>query len=80
MKRTIITSILASISLVLMATYTPYTVPNPRVTNGYVSNPDQIISPSSEESLNQMLSDLEEQSEVQMAVVPPGVRSPRHSQ
>lgn len=69
MKRTIITSILASISLVLMAIYTPYTVPNPRVTNGYVSNPDQIISPKSVETLNQVLSDLERQTEVQMAVV-----------
>lgn len=69
MRRFLTTCILGFYALSMMAVYTPQTVPNPRVSGSYVANPDQIISIETVQSLNQILAHLEQQTEVQMAVV-----------
>jgi uncharacterized protein len=53
-----------------LAQYTPATVPNTKlVNNSYVSNPDQIISESTVAQINNLLTDLEQKTTAQIAVV-----------
>ena len=51
------------------AAYTPQSVPNPKLTHGYVANPDNLLSQTMVETLNQQLKRLERETEVQIAVV-----------
>lgn len=69
MKRFIHTCLFLVLSLCLYASYTPQSVPNPRLQQGYVSNPDNILSTSAVETINNLLLNLERQTEVQAAVV-----------
>ncbi|HKK74148.1 MAG TPA: TPM domain-containing protein [Saprospiraceae bacterium] len=54
----------------LLAQYTPESVPNPkRQGRGYVSNPDNIISPTDVARLNRLLTEMEDSTTAQVAVV-----------
>lgn len=50
--------------------YTIAQIPDPKASgNGYVSNPDLILSPAGVDSLNRTITDLEQRTKVEMAVV-----------
>lgn len=54
----------------LLAQYTPESIPNPkRQGRGYVSNPDNIISPTEVARLNHLLAELEDSTTAQVALV-----------
>ncbi|PTM09965.1 MAG: hypothetical protein DA408_17200 [Bacteroidetes bacterium] len=50
--------------------YQPQTVPNPKTSGGgYVSDPGQVLQPGAREAINAMITDLEQKSTAQIAVV-----------
>ncbi len=68
--RTLFIAAFLLIGINAYAQYTPATVPNVKlVTNSYVSNPDQIISESTVARIDNLLSDLEQKTSAQVAVV-----------
>jgi uncharacterized protein len=66
----ILSMMLVNLMMVSAQTYTVENVPNTKlVNNSYVSNPDNIINPSSVAEIDSILNDLENKSSVQVAVV-----------
>ncbi len=49
--------------------YTVETIPNPKIANGFVSNPDNVLSASAVSTINSQLQALEDSTTVQVAVV-----------
>ena len=61
---------LGSFSASAQTSYTIESVPNPKSGgNGYVSDPDDILSPEDEIRLNQLISEMEDSTTAQLAVV-----------
>ena len=69
MKRLWIISVLMIVCHYLHAGHTLHSVPNPRLNHTYVSNPDNILSESAVETINQQLRLLERETEVQIAII-----------
>lgn len=49
--------------------YTVETIPNPKLNNGFVSNPDTIIAAAYVDSINTLLQQIEDSTTIQIAVV-----------
>lgn len=66
----ILFSSLSSLAYLMAQPYTIQTVPNPKdINNGYVSNPDGILSKETVDKLNKELYALERKSEVEVAII-----------
>lgn len=69
-NRLVFTALLLIFGLSLHAQYTVATIPNPKVSGtGYISNPDNIISPTDVSRLNRLISSMEDSTTAQVAVV-----------
>lgn len=71
MKKIILLIVSLAISIISFSqSYTVQTVPNPKTEyNGWVTNPDNVISPIIADSINLLLTDLEKKTSIQAAVV-----------